>query len=340
MSGQRKIHSQPRFNAKSDAIKLFAVLQGVGKEIIYIVAHAIKNYKSVILETDEGEIIKILTRRRVSQRKEIATRYKYMYGEHLERKLACKLKGKLKETIISLTKDVHELKVRGLRNALTQCDIDSQTLIQILISASNEEICSLKQTYRKLFGVELELDIEKNISGDFQYILKLILQGKREKRLAIGDGKLEEEIDMLSLGKEEWDMPKEFVFSYILCSRSFQHIKALAKVYAYKSKETLIETIQRETTGHCCETLVSIVQYALDPLLTYVKWIRESIEASGTRDKDLIRLIMTRAETDIEDIKKEYLQSTGKNLSTAIRSEISGDYKDVLIAIVEGSKHI
>ncbi|VDO15529.1 unnamed protein product [Rodentolepis nana] len=238
-----------------------------------------------------------------------------------------------------MTKDVHELKASGLHKALMQNDIDSQTLIQILITASNEEICALKQTYRKLFGVELERDIENNISGDFRYPLKLILQGKRERRLAIRGGKLEEEIYMLSLGKEEWDMPKEVVFSYILCSRSFQHIKALAKVYAYKSKETLIETIQRETTGHCCEMLVSIVQYALDPLLTYVKWIRESIDASGTRHKDLFRLILIRAETDLENIKAEYLRLTGKTLSTAIRSGIPEDYKDCLIAIVEGNKH-
>ncbi|VUZ55088.1 unnamed protein product [Hymenolepis diminuta] len=318
MSGQPKIIAQPCFNAKQDAMELFTALHED--------------------EIDEKKIIEALTRRTISQRKEIATRYKYMYGEHFERKLASKLTGELKETIISLMNNVHELKARALNNALKQLDVDNQTLIQTMIGASNEEITSLKQTYGKLFGAELEADIENNISGHFLYILKLILQGKREKRLAIGNGKLEEEIYMLSLSKEKWDTPKEVVFSYILCSRSFQHIRALVKVYAYKSKETLIETIQRETSGHCRETLISIIEYALDPLGTYVKWIQNSIEARGKRDKDLIRLIMTRAEIDLKDIKEEFLQSTGKSLSAAIKSEVSGDYKDTLITMIERKK--
>ena len=47
----------------------------------------------------------------------------------------------------------------------------------------------------------------------------------------------------------------------------------------------------------------------------------------GTNNEDLIRIIVSRCEIDLNQIKKEYLRLYGKTLYDAVKSELSGDYE-------------
>lgn len=58
---------------------------------------------------------------------------------------------------------------------------------------------------------------------------------------------------------------------------------------------------------------------------------------AGTRDTDLIRIIVTRSEVDLADIRESYAQLYGTSLESAIASDTSGAYKEALIALVKGN---
>lgn len=47
----------------------------------------------------------------------------------------------------------------------------------------------------------------------------------------------------------------------------------------------------------------------------------------GTNNEDLIRILVSRCEIDLNQIKKEYLRLYGKTLYDAVKSELSGDYE-------------
>lgn len=59
------------------------------------------------------------------------------------------------------------------------------------------------------------------------------------------------------------------------------------------------------------------------------------MSGAGTNDRALIRLIVTRCEVDMEDIKREFSAKYGKSLESFIKDDTSGDYKKLLIALVE-----
>ena len=54
----------------------------------------------------------------------------------------------------------------------------------------------------------------------------------------------------------------------------------------------------------------------------------------GTKDEDLIRLLVCRAEVDLQQIKEEYKRLYGKSLYDAVKSELSGDYEKLFLTLI------
>lgn len=69
----------------------------------------------------------------------------------------------------------------------------------------------------------------------------------------------------------------------------------------------------------------------------FAELLYNSMKGFGTRDTDLIRIIVTRSEVDLADIRNAYQQMYGTSLENAIAGDCSGSYKQGLIALVKGN---
>ena len=58
------------------------------------------------------------------------------------------------------------------------------------------------------------------------------------------------------------------------------------------------------------------------------------MKGMGTDDKTLVRIIVSRCEVDLVEIKEAFIQKYNKTLGKMIETDTSGDYKKVLIKIV------
>ena len=54
----------------------------------------------------------------------------------------------------------------------------------------------------------------------------------------------------------------------------------------------------------------------------------------GTKDDDLVRIIVCRCEIDLAAIKIAYQTMYQKSLYDAVKSETSGDYQKLLLGII------
>jgi hypothetical protein len=54
----------------------------------------------------------------------------------------------------------------------------------------------------------------------------------------------------------------------------------------------------------------------------------------GTKDNDLIRVLVSCAEIDLQAIKTEYKRLYGKNLYDVVKSELSGDYEKLFLTLI------
>lgn len=69
----------------------------------------------------------------------------------------------------------------------------------------------------------------------------------------------------------------------------------------------------------------------------FAERLYKAMKGAGTKDKTLIRIMVSRSEVDMLDIRQEYVKNYGKSLYTAISGDTSGDYKKLLLKLCGGS---
>ncbi|NXI60894.1 ANXA4 protein, partial [Chloroceryle aenea] len=60
------------------------------------------------------------------------------------------------------------------------------------------------------------------------------------------------------------------------------------------------------------------------------------LQGLGTDDSTLIRVMVSRSEIDMLDIRREFLAMYGKSLYSFIKGDCSGDYRKVLLRLCGG----
>ncbi|KAG5058952.1 hypothetical protein JHK86_013948 [Glycine max] len=100
----------------------------------------------------------------------------------------------------------------------------------------------------------------------------------------------------------------EKTFVQIFSERSAAHLAAITSYYHSMYGHSLKKAVKKETSGNFALALLTIVQCAENPAKYFAKVLRKAMKGLGTDDTKLIRVILTRAEIDLQYIKAEYLK--------------------------------
>ena len=71
----------------------------------------------------------------------------------------------------------------------------------------------------------------------------------------------------------------------------------------------------------------------------FLQMLYWSMNGIGTNDDALIRVIVTRAEIDLQAIKMEFQRVYREDLEDMISSDTSGSYKRFLLALISAGHH-
>ncbi|XP_041065706.1 annexin A4-like [Carcharodon carcharias] len=304
------------FNPQEDAAKLRKAMKGLG--------------------TDEDAIIEVLARRTIAQRQQIKLDYKTAFGRDLISDLKSEISGNFEQVVIGLMMtpvmyDVHELK-KSIKGAGT----DEGCLIEILASRDNEEIQQIIATYRKEFGKSLEDDICGDTSHMFQRVLVSLATGNRDEGNLVDDEQAEKDAKTLyEAGEKQWGTD-EVAFLTILCTRNPTHLRRVFEEYKVISKKDIESSIKGEMSGSLENALLAVVKNMKNQPAYFAERLYKSMKGAGTDDNTLIRVMITRCEVDMLDIKQEFQRMYGKSLYSFIKGDCSGDYKKVLLQLCGG----
>jgi len=130
----------------------------------------------------------------------------------------------------------------------------------------------------------------------------------------------------------------ENTFIRIFCQRSRAQLAAISYAYHGMYGNSLKRAIKSETSGHFEYALLTILRCAENPAKYFAKVLHNAMKGLGTNDSTLIRVIVTRAEIDMQYIKAEYLKKYKKTLNDGVNSETSGHYRTFLLSLL-GPNH-
>ena len=283
--------------------------------------------------TDEATLIKVIANRTGRQRQQIKAQYKATYGRDLIEDIKKECHGKLEEAFIALFKDPVEYDVDALREGMKGLGTNEDTLIEIIASRSPQQLLAIKNLYKQKYNRDLEDDIKKETHGTLEHILITLLQGKRsvntypDQNACAAIAK-----EILNAGEAKLGTD-ESVFNKYFGSLSPYELCCVAQHYHKLTGHTILEAIEKEFVGDSKKAFKSIVYATLSPSEYFATRVHDALKGLGTKDHLLMRVLITRDEIDMPQIKQYYKQLYGKDMVEAIKSEISGDYEKLMVEL-------
>ncbi|GAU94580.1 hypothetical protein RvY_06323 [Ramazzottius varieornatus] len=283
--------------------------------------------------TDEKAIIDVLARRSIGQRLHIANIYKTMFGKDLITQLKSELSGNFEDAVVALLTPPEIYDAMTSRTAMAGAGTDEATLIEVICSRSNAELMALKAAYKFLYKKDLEKDIEGDTSGFFRKLLLACLTGQRQEMAPVDVGRALIDAKALNeAGPKKWGTD-EYTFISIFALRSHPQLRETFQQFQKLTGKDMEGVVRSEMSGDLQEAFVALVQVVTNKHMYFAQRLQSSMAGAGTKDIQLIRLIVTRCERDLESLKHSYKTMFNRTLEQAIASECSGDYKQLLLAL-------
>jgi len=301
------------FNPRQDAEVLRKAMKGFG--------------------TDEKAIIDVLANRPNSQRLEIAVQFKTLYGKDLISDLKSELSGRFEDLIVAMMTPLPQFYAQELHDAISGIGTNESTLIEILCTTTNHEIHTIRAAYEKMYRSSLEKDLVGDTSGNFRRLLVSLCTGNRDEGCAVDHAAAAQDAQALLKAGELRFGTDESTFNAILCSRSYPQLQQIFNEYQRVTGHEIEKAIKSEFSGDIESGLLAIVKSVRNKAAFFAERLHDSMAGLGTKDKALIRIMVTRCEVDMVDIKNAFQAKYGKTLESFISGDTSGDYKKCLLAL-------
>ncbi|XP_035825822.1 annexin A4, partial [Aplysia californica] len=302
------------FNAEQDCEVLRKAMKGFG--------------------TDEKAIISVLGHRSMDQRKEIALSYKTMFGKDLGSELSGELSGNFKTLCVEMLLGTAEFDAKQLNKAVKGLGTDETTLVEIICSRTNQQLTDIKAAYKTMYNKELETDIAGDTSGHFKRLLVGCLTANRPEGTEFDRNKAKQDAQALfEAGEKKWGTD-ESRFHTILVSRSYAQLRATFQEYAKAANKDIEDSIKSEMSGDIKDGMLAVVRVIRHKSAYFAGQLHKAMKGLGTDDDTLVRVVASRCEVDMVQIKEDFQKAYKQTLAMFIVDDTSGDYRKMLLTLI------
>jgi annexin A7/11 len=123
------------------------------------------------------------------------------------------------------------------------------------------------------------------------------------------------------------------IFTKIFTEKSQNEFIRIAQIYYKLTKKTLLQAVEKEFSGDSKGALVGIIYAMISPAEYFAKKVYKAVKGLGTDNTTLIRILITRDEKDMPQIKQFFKQLYKRDMIEAIRDDTSGNYQKILLEL-------
>uniref|UniRef100_A0A8C8E0J7 Annexin n=1 Tax=Oryzias sinensis TaxID=183150 RepID=A0A8C8E0J7_9TELE len=304
------------FDPTADAETLYNAMKGIG--------------------SDKEAILDLVTARSNAQRQEIIGAYKCSFGKDLIEDLKYELTGKFERLIVSLMRTPAYLDAKEIHDAVKGVGTNERCLIEILASRDNKQTQDMVAAYKDAYGRDMEEDIITDTSGHFKKMLVVLIQGTRDESGVVDADLVQQDAqDLYEAGEAQWGTD-EAKFIMILGNRSVTHLRMVFDEYEKVAEMSIEDSIKNELSGDFERLMLAVVQCIRSVPMFFAKRLYKAMKGLGTADNTLIRIMISRSEIDMLDIRECFRLRYEKSLYNMIKDDTSGDYKRTLLNLCGG----
>lgn len=287
--------------------------------------------KNLLEKGEFSDITELISKKTQKQRMKLRQTYKKNYEVDLMTDLKSNLAGLYKKIVLALFTDPVEYDVDLIYNSLKNDD-SKNILINIFASRPDWYLNKIKNIYLKKYNIELEEHINNDTSDDFNKLLLQILQCKRSKNQApdidqckqLADDLEQEESNNLSI-----DSP---IINSIFMLLSPQELIMVCKEYHKSTERLLTDMLNEKFKGNVKKLLNAILMAKISPSEFFANALHEAL-ADNSFDESIISILISRADVDLNVIKKYYFKLYENDLADDIANKDKNEYINLLVGI-------
>ncbi|KAA0034747.1 hypothetical protein IC582_022690 [Cucumis melo] len=212
-------------------------------------------------------------------------------------------------------------------------------LIEVACTRTSDELLGARKAYHSLFDHSIEEDVASHLNGPERKLLVALMSAYRYEGPKYKEEIAKSEAKKFAHSIKEANSKKSSLIEdeeivRILSTRSKHFLHALYKHY---NEISAGRSIDEDLHGDL--RLQEAVLCLTNPVKYFTQLLDVSLKADADKKikKVLTRVVVTRADNDMKEIKVEFKKQFGVSLAEKIGSVCNGSYKDFLITLLARS---
>ena len=283
---------------------------------------------------DENTVTDITISHTNAERVKIRDDYKAKFNRELFDDFEKYLKSDLKDTLVEIYKDPVEYDTDLLYKAMKGIGTNDEILIEVISFRPIERLNQIKEKFKEKYGKELIPEIKSETSGDYRDTLIALFETERSKNTKADLEACKAIVEELYKAGEGKIGTNKAPFVKYFTTLSAEELMLVGKEYHKSYKKTLINVIDNEISGDLNKLFKDIMYALISPSEFFARQINGAVKGLGTNDTQLIRSIVSRADVDMDMIKKYYKKLFKVDMAEDIKGDTSGNYQKVLLYLI------
>lgn len=295
---------------------------------------------------DEAVLIRVLTSSKYENpwaMAQLVGDYNKRFIRDLAKDIESETRGGVETALLALIRGPLEQDVRVLIKALDRAGTDEDALMDVLLCRSNADIRAINAEYRRIKGNELLVDIKADVDDTLFRLYSMVLSATRAEDAApVISSDIDHKVTELQRATEGTIGANAISVAQIFTNSNTAQLNAISKAYERKYHRSLEEVIEKEFRGDMEDALLYMLENAVDRARFDAKRLERPLYKTPRKDRLLINRVVSlywnRPRQDAAKSAYQIHSSARTSLRAAFRGVLSGDYEDLMIALIRERK--